>query len=117
MIILLVFIVFVIAGATLPSLRLTKKYGNLSWWDVLYPYTGIPVWFALTSLGIGATPTLSNFVVEVILISIVSIAAPWLALFSYRTKNKNAVSAARLLSFLPVVFSIVIRLLLKSLPE
>lgn len=117
MIILLAFALLIIAGTSLPATRLTKKYKTLSKWDYTYPYTGIPLWFALTMFGIGKTASLSNFVVENFWITVVSISTPWIFFFLYKIKNKSTDMIANILTVLPIVFTITLRLFIESLPE
>src|SRR4030067_3191413 len=118
MIVLLIVALLVIAGASLPATRSIKKLKTLNQWDYIYPYTGIPLWFALTTIiKIGQTASLSNFVIENFWITVISIVTPWLIFLLYKAKNKSAEFIAKGLTLLPIVFTIVLRLLIKSLPE
>ncbi|HOY08648.1 MAG TPA: hypothetical protein PLB05_01065 [Candidatus Omnitrophota bacterium] len=118
MIVLLAFALLIIAGSTIPAIKLTKKYKTMSTWDCIYPYIGIPLWLVLSSmLKIGQTATLSNFVIENFWITVISMATPWITLFMHKTGNKSAVLIAHGLTLLPVIFTVVLRLLMQSLPE
>ena len=118
MIVLLFFVLLIIAGASLPAIKSIKRYKTLNQWDYIYPYTGMSLWFALTTIiKIGQTASLSNFVIENFWITVISIITPWLIFLLYKTKNKSAEFIAKGLTLLPIVFTIALRLLIKSLPE
>ncbi len=117
MFILLLFAVLIITSVSLPAMKLTKKYKDLSKWDYIYPCTGIPLWFVLTMLRIGKTASLSNFVIENFWIAVVSITTPWTIFFLYSRKNKAADLTAKTLTVFPIVFTIILRLLIETLPE
>jgi hypothetical protein len=117
MIILLLIALMIIAGLSLPAINKTKKHKSLSLWDYAYPSLGIPLWFALTIFKVSQTATLSNFVVENFWITLVSIGAPWIVLLIYKLRNRSMLVMANLLTLLPMVFTVAIRLLINSLPE
>ena len=71
----------------------------------------------LPMLRIGKTASLSNFVVENFWIVVVSIGTLWIIFFLYKIENKITDLVARILTVLPVVFTIMLRLLIESLPE
>lgn len=75
------------------------------------------MWFAVTETKLGSTASLTNMVVEVQLIAVVSILVPWirwtLIQFEY-TSNKKILLA---LSFIPILFAVVLRAIMPSMPE
>jgi len=50
-------------------------------------------------------------------IIIVSIATPWIIYLLYRINSKTANLIANILTVLPIIFTIALRLLIESLPE
>ena len=117
MIIFLLFALVVIAGCSILATSLTKKYKTISKWDYLYPYLGIPLWLILITFRIGKAASLSNFVVENFWIIIVSIATPWIVYLLYRIKNTTVNLIANMLTAAPIIFTVVLRLLIETLPE
>jgi len=105
----------VIGGVTLPAASLTKKYKPLRKWDYIYPFTGVPFLIVLFVLRIGRPATLTNYVYEGVYITIFSSVVPWMIFFALRfnlIKNRAVLSS---LWFLPVIFTLALRLLMKTL--
>lgn len=117
MIVFLFLALFFIAGASIPAVKLTKKYKKIKIWDYTYPFLSIPIWFFLTVLDVGAAVSLSNFIIENFWISVVSILTPWVIYLLYRLNNKIAGMVAKILTLLPISFTVILRLLMESLPE
>jgi len=117
MVVLLIIPLLIIAGVSFPAIAFTKKYVNLSEWDFIYPFCGIPLWFALVMSGVGALLQESNYVIEILLITAVSAIIPWLALLLYKGKTNIGATTAKVLTLLPILFTIALRLLIKSIPE
>lgn len=67
-------------------------------------------------LKVGDMDSLSDFVVEVFLVVVVSIVTPWIVLFLHQTKKKQGRAIANILTLFPLVFTVVLRLLMRSLP-
>ena len=74
-------------------------------------------WFPLAMSGIGSTVTLSNFVAEEFCVSVVSVAIPWVHWFLARFQNRRLRALWMLLTFLPIVTALAIRLSMPTLPE
>ncbi|MBD3264233.1 MAG: hypothetical protein GF375_03935 [Candidatus Omnitrophica bacterium] len=117
MIILLFFALAAISISSFLAIKLIKNHKALSKWDYFYPYTGILLWFVLAMLNIGKTITLSNFAIEVSWITIGSVVISWMALSIYKTENKPIASIGYMLTLFPGVLALLLRLLMKSLPE
>ena len=117
MIMLLVVLLVIIYVVSLPALRLTKRYKTISKWDYIYPYTGILLWFALVMLNIGKTASLSNFVIENFWITVVSISTPWIIFILQKIKNRSFNLVVKILTILPITFTILLRLLIDTIPE
>jgi len=62
------------AVAIYPTVALRKSQ-RTTWWDYVYPFTGVAAWFPLS--GVGSTVSFSNFVVEVFWIAVLSVLLPW----------------------------------------
>ena len=68
---LLIIIAFLIAVG-IPPIRLSRKFIKIHWWDYALPAIGLPVWIFLTFAEIGETASLSNMVIEVIIVLVIS---------------------------------------------
>lgn len=97
--------------------QLIKRRKALIWWDYFFPYTGIIAWFFLLMFNVGKTASLSNFVIENFWITMVSIIIPWMVFGVSFIPKVTASIFARILTFLPMTFSIIIRLTIDTIPE
>ena len=102
------------AVAIYPTVALRKRQ-RTTWWDYVYPFTGVAAWFPL--LGFGSTATLSNFVVEVFCIAVLSALPPWVRWLLSRTEKDQIKKLSFLLTFLPILAAVVMRLTMPTLPE
>jgi threonine/homoserine efflux transporter RhtA len=106
-----------IAGiAGFPMLALRKRQST-TWWDYVYPFTGIIAWFPLGMSNVGSTVSLSNFVVEMFWIAVLSVVIPWGRWFISKSERKQIKALSLALTFLPIVAAVVIRLTMPTLPE
>lgn len=99
-----------------PSIMLRKRQRTTRW-DYTYPFTGVAAWFPLAIFGVGSTVSLSNFVIELFWIAVVSIAIPWMRLILSRFNMKQIKMLSVVLTLLPVVVAVVMRLTIPTLPE
>ncbi|MDD4872530.1 MAG: hypothetical protein PHR77_18425 [Kiritimatiellae bacterium] len=106
-----------IAGVAIFPMIALRKRQSTTWWDWVYPFTGIVAWFPLGMSNIGSTVSLSNFVVEVFWIAVLSVVIPWGRWLLLRTENKQVKTLCFLLTFLPILAAVVIRLTMPTLPE
>ena len=104
------------AVAVLPMIKL-KKGQRTTWWDYAYPFTGVATWFPLGMSKVGSTVSLSNFVIEVFWIAVVSVAVPWIRWLLSRFIGDKTKTWSFVLTFLPITVAIVIRLMMPTLPE
>jgi len=104
-----------IAGIAIYPMLALRKHQRTTWWDYAYPFTGVIAWFSLGMSNIGSTVSLSNFVVEVFWIAVLSVVTPWGRWLLSRKEMVQALSF--LLTFLPIVAAVVIRLIMPTLPE
>lgn len=81
-------------------------------------FTGIPLWFVMAVFAKAGSPaSLSNFIVEIFWITIVSCLTPWLILLLHKAGNHIVTRSARFLTLLPASFAVALRLLMHTLPE
>ena len=106
-----------IAVAAVPPTVMLRKIARTTWWDVTYPFTGVAAWFPLAMFNVGSTVSLSNFVVEVFWIAVVSVAVPWARWILTRFQLEQLKACSFILTFLPMVLAVVLRLTLPTLPE
>lgn len=102
------------AVAIFPMLALRKQQ-RTTWWDDVYPFTGVIAWFPLS--GVGSTVSLSNFVVEVFWIAVLSVLIPWVRWFLSRIETKQIKALSFSLTFLPILAAVAMRLTMPTLPE
>jgi len=106
-----------IAGLALFPMRALRKRQSPTWWDDVYPFTGILVWFSLGMSNIGSSLSMSNFVIEVFWITILSGILPWGRWLLSYVERKHIKHVSFLLTVLPLLAAIIIRLTMPSLPE
>jgi hypothetical protein len=94
-----------------------RKWQNTTWWDYAYPFTGIVAWVPLGMSGLGATVSMSNFVVEVFWIAVFSALTPWGRWLIARFEGRLIRGLSLGLTFLPLVAALVMRLAMPTLPE
>jgi len=71
-----IIIAFLIAIG-IPPVRLSRKFIKIHWWDYALPAIGLPVWIFLTLAEVGKTASLSNMVIEIIIVLGISVIIPW----------------------------------------
>jgi hypothetical protein len=103
-------------GAAFPMNAMRKRQ-HMSWWDYICPFTGVVVWFPLSMLDVGSAVSLSNFVVEVFCIVLVSAALPWIRWVSSHFEKDGFKKVSFILTFLPIIVAVIIRLTMPTLPE
>jgi hypothetical protein len=106
---------FLIAGVTAFPMLALRKRKNMTLWDYIYPFTGIVAWFLIS--GTGSTVSLSNLVVELFWIAVISAAVPWACWILSGFDGKPLKAWSLLLTFLPIIAAVVIRLTVPTLPE
>jgi len=107
----------VIAVAAIAPTVMLRKRQRTAWWDYAYPFTGVAAWFPLGMFNVGSTASLSNFVVEVFWIVVVSAGIPWVRWILSQFQRKQLKAWSFALTFLPIVVATVIRLTMSTLPE
>ena len=109
-----IWFLLIAAVAIYPTVSL-RKCQITTWWDYVYPFTGVAAWFPLS--GVGSTVSLSNFVVEVFWIAVLSVLLPWGRWLLSRTGKEQIKTLSLLLTFLPILAAVVMRLTMPTLPE
>jgi len=99
-----------------PTMALRKRQ-DTTWWDYAYPFTGVVAWVPLGMSGLGATVSMANFVVEVFWIAVFSALMPWGRWLIARFEGRRIRIFSLVLTFLPLVAALVIRLAMPTLPE
>ena len=111
-----IIIAFLIAVG-IPPVRLSRKFIKIHWWDYALPAIGLPVWIFLTFAEIGETASLSNMVIEVIIVLGISVVIPW-ARYMILHLNKNfALVIYQIMYLIPLVATLLVRLYMPTLPE
>ena len=101
----------------IPPIRLSRKFIKIHWWDYILPAIGLPVWIFLTFAEIGETASLSNMVVEVIIVLGISVVIPW-ARYMILHLNKNfTLVIYHIMYLIPLVATLLVRLYMPTLPE
>ena len=106
-----------IAVVAVPPTVMLRKIRRTTWWDYAYPFTGVAAWFPLGMSNVGSTVSLSNFVVELFWIAVVSVAVPWTCWILSRFQREQLKTWSFVLTFFPIVVAVVLRLTMPTLPE
>ena len=109
-----IWLILIAGVAICPTLAMRKRQRS-TWWDYVYPFTGVAGWFLLS--GVGSTVSLSNFVVEVFWIAVLSVLIPWLRWMLSRVEAQQIKTLSLLLTFLPILAAVLMRLTMPTLPE
>ena len=110
-------ILTVISISTIVSLMYSKKIMKITWWDYAFPYLGVPFWFVLRKCGIGGEVSSSNFMVEMFVILLCSISAPWFRFALTFVRSRVAGLISILLTVLPLAVAAFVRLVMPVLPS
>jgi len=102
--------------AIIPPIIGKKRYW-ITWWDYVFPFLGVPLWFILRAFHVGNEISKTNFALEMFLIMICSATAPWLRYYLAYSKAGFIPKMSFLLTFMPVAFTICLRLIIPLLPE
>ena len=117
MIALLPIILTFLLAVGVPPVLLSRKRIEVRWWDYALPFWATPLWVILEVLGVGATASLSNLVVEGFYVLLVSALSPWIRLGLLLGSSRWQQRAYRIIYLLPIVFTVILRVLMPTLPE
>jgi hypothetical protein len=110
-------IIALLIAVGIPPVRLSRKFIKIHWWDYAIPAIGLPVWIFLTFAEVGKTASLSNMVIEVIIVLAISVIIPW-ARYMILHSNKNfALVIYQIMYLIPFIATLLIRLHMPTLPE
>lgn len=96
---------------------ITKSRYWVSWWDYVYPFLSMPLWFLLWWLDVGEGVSTTNFAFEVFCILILSVAVPWFRYYLAYASSKAAAVISFCLTFLPIIVTIFFRFCIPELPS
>ncbi len=113
----IVFVFSVIVVSTITPLILSRHKFKAIWWDYIFPFLGIPMWFIMQAFDAGSRISKSNFIVEIFIVLMFSITAPWLRFAITYMRAGFARYISFLLTLIPVAATILLRLVMPSLPE
>ena len=100
-----------------PPVRLSKKFKRVHWWDYALPAIGLPVWIFLSIAEVGDTPSLSNMIIEVMMVLAVSVIIPWARYAILYVNNNFALVTHRVMYIIPIAVAFLIRIYMPTLPE
>ena len=110
-------IIALLIAVGIPPVRLSRKFIKIHWWDYALPAIGLPVWIFLTFAEIGETASLSNMVIEVIIVLVISVVIPW-ARYMILYSNKNfAAVIYQIMYLIPFAVALLVRMYMPTLPE
>ena len=96
---------------------ITKTRYWVTWWDYVYPFVGMPLWFFLWWLKVGEDVSTTNFAFEVFCILILSVTAPWLRYYLAYAKSRAIAVISFCLTFVPIVVTVFFRFCMPLFPE
>lgn len=96
---------------------ITKARYWVTWWDYVYPFIGMPLWFLLWWLKVGEGVSTTNFAFEVFCILILSVAMPWMRYYLAYAKSRAAAVLSFCLTFVPIIVTFFFRFCMPLLPE
>jgi hypothetical protein len=96
---------------------ITKTRYWVTWWDYVYPLLTMLFWFILMWLHVGDEISPTNFAFEVFFLLILSVATPWIRYYLAYAKAKTVAYFSNSLTFLPLITTFIIRLIIPHLPS
>ena len=106
-----------IAVVAVPPTVMIRRHQRTTWWDYTYPFLGVAAWLPLGMSNVGSTVSLSNFIVELFWVAVISVAVPWARWILSRFQREKLNAWSLVLTFLPILVAVVIRLTMPTLPE
>ena len=117
MLVSLPIIVAILVALGIPPVRLSQKFQKVHWWDYALPAIGLPVWIVLSIAEVGETASLSNMVIEVMMVLAVSVVIPWARYAILFANNSTALVIYRWMYLIPPAAALLIRMCMPTLPE
>jgi hypothetical protein len=110
-----------LSGVSMVPPVITKTRYWVTWWDYVYPFVGMPLWFflwfLLSWLKVGPGVSTTNFAFEVFCILILSVTAPWMRYYLAFAKSKASRVISLSLTFVPIIVTVLFRFYMPLLPE
>ena len=103
--------------SVLKSTKALKRTKRLTSWDYAFPFFGIPSWMILAEYGVGNALSMANFAVEIFIVLLFSVVAPWLRYWLYNKNWQKRVNLTYLLTFSPIIFTLLLRISMPFLRE
>lgn len=110
-------ILTVITLSTVVSVMYSKKKMKITWWDYAFPYLGVPFWYILRECGVGGEVSSSNFMVEMFVILLCSVSAPWFRFGLTFVRGRVVGLISILLTVSPLAVAAFVRLIMPVLPS
>ncbi len=110
------FLSIIVVAAVTPLIFIKKKY-RITWWDYTFPILGVPFWLILQAFEVGDKVSMTNFIIELFMILVVSISIPWIRFVMSFAKASYVSTISFFLTLSPVVMAICLRLTMPLLPE
>lgn len=86
-------------------------------WNYVFPVAGFASWMILYASGAGDMVGATNFLYETFLVFTVSVCLPWIRFLLSYFRNKYIAVFSLVLTFIPVVLAVALRLLMPCLPD
>ena len=110
-------IIALLIAVGIPPVRLSRKFIKIHWWDYALPAIGLPVWLFLTFAEIGNTASLSNMVIEIIIVLGISVIIPWARYMILYSKKNFAAVIYHIMYLIPFAATVLVRMYMPTLPE
>jgi len=110
-------IIALLIAVGIPPVRLSRKFIKIHWWDYALPAIGLPVWLFLTVAKIGNTASLSNMVIEIIMVLGISVIVPWARYIILYSKKDFAAVIYQIMYLIPFAVALLVRMYMPTLPE
>lgn len=112
-----VFILSMVLVSIVTPLIFSRGKFKPTWWDYVFPLTGIPAWFVARALGVGGEASMNNFLFEIFTILVVSITVPWLRFVLKFVNGRHIKYLLFILTLLPMTVAVCLRIIMPFIPE
>lgn len=110
-------VLMVITISAVSSAMLSRQRARVTWWDYIYPFLGVALWFVLKEYGAGERVSGSNFLVEIFIISMASATIPWIRFAMTFIKAGFFTYISLIMTLVPAALSLLLRFIMPELPE
>ncbi len=113
----IILILLIISVSTIIPAILSKNRSRITWWDYVYPASGVLLWFILQMGDLGGEISKFNIIIELFIILLISVTIPWLRFAFTFINNRLLHLLSFSITFAPVIVALLIRLTMPLLPE